>query len=70
MNKQISNERISKLNVDNIKVGDTIIFCNRCDYQDIGVARKPVCPKCNNELYLIDITDAILDEIKDIKDKS
>ena len=66
MNIEISTERLERLDISNIKIDDTIIFCHNCNYQDKNIARRPECPECGNHLYLLDITDEVFSEIEDI----
>lgn len=67
MKREITKERILKLNIKDLKEGDTLLFCRDCDYQQANVAKVPTCPKCSSHLYLIDITNQTLNEIQFIQ---
>ena len=63
-------KRLSELNLNNVQIGDNILFCPECDFQIENACIKPICPNCNykhlhitkvdNELFNINILDGII----------
>lgn len=37
-------ERLGKLDLTGIKIGDTILFCPKCDFQIVNAGLKVECP--------------------------
>ena len=47
-----------KFNLKGLKVGDTFLGCNNCWFQyPPHTGTKPICPKCNTQMNLFDVTE-------------
>ena len=62
MNKEIDKERFDKFDFTGFEDKDVMMFCHDCDWQsEIVIARFPKCPTCGAHLYLLDLTNDIID---------
>ena len=52
-------DRLKKLKLS--KMGDTIVFCPDCFWQDINVGMKPICPECGERLHFTHVDQDLID---------
>ena len=45
-------DRLKRLNLDELTIGDSIIFCPKCTFQAVNVGMKPICPNCSEGLHI------------------
>lgn len=48
------------LDLENVKMGDEIIYCPRCYFQTINVGMKNECPDCGKFLMIVKANEELL----------
>ena len=54
-------ERLSKLDLSGISIGQTILFCPKCFWQIVDVGMNPICPKCFHYLHVTKVDQELFD---------
>lgn len=57
-------DRCGRLNISNFRLGETVLFCPKCDWQaDCHCGMNPICPECGTELHFVKVNRELIELI-------